>query len=184
MNQRLLAMDSSHEPAGSLRVMLDLLRALSLLAATLTTGAMTGVFGIYANAIMPGLRATDDRTFVGAFQSMDRAIINPCSCSRFLGALVFSGVAAGLYAGEQSVLPWIAAAFVLYLAVVVITLAINVPLNDALKAAGDPDRITDLAQVRGRFDEARWVAWNIVRTILVGRRVACLAWALVEYGRL
>jgi uncharacterized membrane protein len=163
--------------------MLDLLRGLSLFAATITTGAMTGVFGIYANAIMPGLRATDDRTFVGAFQAMDRAIINPAFMLTFLGALVFSAAAAGLHAGEKSVLPWIVAAFVLYLAVVVITLAINVPLNDALKAAGDPDRIADLARVRDRFDEARWVGWNIVRTILSAAAFACLAWALVEFGR-
>jgi uncharacterized membrane protein len=182
MNQRLLAMDTL--AAGRFTgVMLDLLRALSLLAATLMTGAMTGVFGIYANAIMPGLRATDDRTFVGAFQSIDRAIINPLFMLTFLGALVFAAVAAGLHAGERSVLVWVAAAFVLYLAVVVVTLAINVPLNDALKAAGDPDRIADLAQVRDRFDEARWVGWNIVRTILSAAAFACLAWALVEYGR-
>ena len=163
--------------------MLDLLRALSLLAATLLMGVMTGVFGIYANAIMPGLRATDDRTFVGAFQAMDRAIINPLFMLAFLGALVCAGVSAGLHAGERSVLVWIAAAFVLYLAVVIITLAINVPLNDALKAAGDPDRITDLAAARGRLEEVRWVGWNIVRAVLTAVAFACLAWALVEYGR-
>ena len=146
-------------------------------------GAMTGVFGNWANAIMPGLRTTDDRTFVGAFQAMDRAIINPLFMLTFLGALVFTAAAAGLHAGERSVLVWVAAAFVLYLAVVVITLAINVPLNDALKAAGDPDRIADLAGARDRFDEARWIAWNIVRTILSAVAFACLAWALVEYGR-
>jgi uncharacterized membrane protein len=39
-----------------------------------------------------------------------------------------------------------------------ITMAVHVPLNDAIKAAGDPDRITDLAAVREQFDEARWVA--------------------------
>ena len=147
------------------------------------TGAMTGVFGIYANAIMPGLRAADDRTFVGAFQAIDRAIINPLFMFTFLGALVCTAVAAGLQLGERSVLVWIAAAFALYLAIVVITLAVNVPLNDALKSAGDPDRITDLATVRDRFDEARWVAWNIVRAILSAVAFACLAWALVEYGR-
>ena len=163
--------------------MLELLRGLSLLAATMLTGAMTGVFGIYANAIMPGLRTTDDRTFVGAFQAMDRAIINPAFMLAFLGALVVSAVAAGLNAGERSVLWWVAAAFALYLAVVVITLAVNVPLNDAIKAAGDPDRIADLAAVRDRFDEARWVAWNIVRTILSAVAFGCLLWALVEYGR-
>jgi uncharacterized membrane protein len=163
--------------------MLDLLRGLSLFTATMLTGAMTGVFGIYANAIMPGLRNTDDRTFVGAFQAMDRAIINPAFMLAFLGALVVSGAAAGLNAGERSVLWWVAAAFVLYLVVVVITLAVNVPLNDALKAAGDPDRIADLGAVRDQFDEARWVAWNIVRAVLSAGAFGCLAWALVEYGR-
>jgi uncharacterized membrane protein len=146
-------------------------------------GLMAGVFGLYQHTVMRGLGRTDDRTFVGAFQAMDRAIINPLFMLTFLGALVFAAVAAGLHAGERSVLVWVAAAFVLYLAVVVVTLAINVPLNDALKAAGDPDRIADLAQARERFDEARWVGWNIVRTILSAAAFACLAWALVEYGR-
>jgi uncharacterized membrane protein len=163
--------------------MLDLLRGLSLFTATMLTGAMTGVFGIYANAIMPGLRSTDDRTFVGAFQAMDRAIINPLFMLAFLGALIVAGVAAALNAGERSVLWWVAAAAALYLVVVVITLAVNVPLNDALKAAGDPDRIADLSAVRDQFDEARWVAWNIVRAVLSAVAFGCLAWALVEYGR-
>ena len=37
-------------------------------------------------------------------------------------------------------------------------MTVNVPLNNAIKAAGDVDRIADLAEVRRRFDEARWVA--------------------------
>jgi uncharacterized membrane protein len=182
MTLRLLAMDGLAGVRFT-ELMLDLLRGVALVAATILMGAMAGVFGIYANAIMPGLRTTDDRTFVGAFQSIDRAIINPLFMLTFFGALVFAAVASGLHAGEQSVLPWIAAAFLLYLAVVVITLAVHVPLNDAIKAAGDPDRITDLATVRDRFDTARWVGWNIVRAILSAAALGCLAWALVEYGR-
>ena len=46
----------------------EILREAVLIAATLTTGLMAGVFGIYSNAIMPGLRRTDDRTFVASFQ--------------------------------------------------------------------------------------------------------------------
>ena len=59
-------------------------------------------------------------------------------------------------------LPWIAAALVLYVATLVITIGFNVPLNNELAAAGDPDRIRDLAAVRERF-EAAWVRWNIAR---------------------
>ena len=45
---------------------------------------------------------------------------------------------------------WLLAAAVLLIAGVVLTVAVNVPLNDAIKAAGDPDRIPDLAAVRTR----------------------------------
>jgi uncharacterized membrane protein len=72
----------------------------------------------------------------------------------------------------------IVVAFALYLVGLVITLAVNVPLNDAIKAAGDPDAIDDLAGVRRRFDEARWIRWNLVRVLVVTASFACLACAL------
>ena len=162
--------------------MLKILQGVSLIAATMTMGLMAGVFGIYANAFMPGLRKTDDRTFVGAFQAIDRAIMNPLFMLWFFGALVLSATAVALLAGEESVLAWIAVAAVLYLAVVIITIAVNVPLNDAIKAAGKPDDV-NLVAVREHFDETRWVAWNIARAILSTIALGCLAWALVQYGR-
>jgi uncharacterized membrane protein len=166
--------------------MLDAFRGISLVAATITMGLVTGAFALYAHTIMPGLKATDDRTFVTAFQSLDRAIINPWfMVGGFLGALVFTGVAAALHLGSQArpVLLWVAVAFVLYLVAFVITIAVNVPLNDGLKAAGNPSHITDLAAVRHRFNEARWVAWNNARTAVSLVAFGCLTWALVLYGR-
>jgi hypothetical protein len=56
-------------------------------------------------------------------------------------------------------------------------------VNDGLVAAGDPDRIADLAAVRDAFHETRWVAWNIVRTIATTAAFGCLVWALVIHGR-
>ena len=162
---------------------MNFLRAASLLGATLTMGVATGAFALYAHTIMPGLKKTDDRTFVAAFQSIDRAIINPWfMISAFLGALLLT-IAAALTNLGRDPLPWIAVALGLYVVAVVITLAVNVPLNDALKAAGDPERFADLAAVRERFHEARWAAWNLVRTVLTAGAFTSLAWALVVYGR-
>jgi uncharacterized membrane protein len=146
--------------------MLRVLQGVTLVAATMTVGMMAGVFGLYAHTIMPGLGRTDDRTFVGAFQSIDRAIINPWFVPIFLGALVFTALAAALHldADGRSVLPWIAVALALYLAAFVITVRVHLPLNDELKAAGDPDHIADLVAARERF-EARWVRWNIGRAV-------------------
>lgn len=161
------------------------LRGLTLVAATVAMGLMAGVFGLYAHTIMRGLGGTDDRTFVDAFQAIDRAIINPFFMLTFFGALVLSGAATLLYrrAGDHPALPWVVGAFVLYLAVFVITIAIHVPLNDDIKAAGDPDRITDLDAVRDAFHETRWIAWNVVRAIASTIAFVCLAWALVLDGR-
>ena len=71
--------------------MSEVLREVVLIAATMTMGLMAGGFGIYGNAIMPGLRRTDDRTFVTAFQALDRAILNPLFLLTFMAALVFTG---------------------------------------------------------------------------------------------
>src|SRR5215218_2605098 len=131
---------------------MSVLRAISLLGATTTMGLVAGVFALYAHTVMPGLKKTDDRTFVAAFQALDRAIINPWfMAGGFLGALVLTVAAAVAHIGQDA-LPWIVAALVLYGIAFVITIAVNVPLNDALKAAGDPDRIGDRAAVRERFD--------------------------------
>jgi uncharacterized membrane protein len=162
--------------------MVTTLQGTSLLLATLAMGLMAGVFGLYAYAIMPGLGKTDARTFVGAFQAIDRAIINPLFMAMFFGALVLTAVAVALNLGEGAA-PWAIAALVLYIAVFAITIAVNVPLNDAIKAAGDPDRISDLARVREQFDESRWAGWNVARAAACTAAFGSLLWALIEFGR-
>jgi uncharacterized membrane protein len=158
------------------------LRVASLLAATMTTGLVAGVYAIYANAFMPGLARTDDKTFVAAFTAVDRAIVNPLFLGLgFLGAALFM-VLAGLLSLKEKALPWIAVAFVLYLVSIIVTVAVNVPLNDALKAAGDPATI-DVAAARAAFDEAKWVAFNLVRTILALISFGLLGWVLYLTGK-
>jgi uncharacterized membrane protein len=94
-------------------------------------------------------------------------------------------MAVALHLGHDArpVLPWLVAGLVLYAAVFAITMALNVPLNNALDGAGDPDRITDLAAVRERFEGA-WVRWNTIRAFVNVAAFGCLTWALVLYGRL
>ena len=159
-----------------------LVRTTTLMGATMTMGLVAGVFALYAHTIMPGLRKTDDRTFVAAFQQIDRAIVNPWfMATAFVGALVFALVA-GIANRGTPALPWIAAAFGLYLVAVVVTAAVNVPLNDAIKAAGDPNHI-DVTQVRAQFHETRWAAWNLLRVATTTSAFGLLTWALVLCGR-
>jgi len=157
----------------------------TLLAATVMAGLMAGLFAAFWYAIMPGLARAGDLAFVDGMQRINVAILNGWFGLCFAGALVFSVVAAILHAGadRRSVLPWIVAGALLYLVVLAITFAANVPLNDRLEAAGDPNRIGDLHAVREQF-EAAWVRWNAVRTLACTLAFGCLAWALVLHGRL
>ena len=164
---------------------MDALQGTALMTATITMGIGAGVYLLYSFVIMPGLARTDDRTFVGAFQQIDTAVVGRFLLVFFIGPLVFAVLAAALHLGEddRTTLAWIATAIVLQLAIGGMTLRVNVPLNDDIKAAGDPSQIDDIAAVRERFNEARWVRSNNVRAATATAAFVCLAWALVLFGQ-
>ncbi len=156
-----------------------MLRTVALGGATLVTGLMAGLFFAYSCSVMPGLAATDDRTFAGTMQWINRRILNGWFLAAFLGAVLLIALAVVLHLSVGGrVLAWTAAALVLYLATLMTTMRWNVPLNDRLDAAGPVDRIADLAAVRERF-EASWVRWNLARTVTNVLAFACLIGALL-----
>jgi uncharacterized membrane protein len=160
-------------------------QAFTLVSATLTMGLTAGWFGDWAHNIMPGLGATDDRSFVIALQAFDSAIQGPLVMLTFMGALAFTGAAALFYrrSDNRSPRPWVMVAFGLYLVAFVITMAVHEPLNVVIRGAGGPDDIANLSAVREAFHEIRWAVWHIVRTIATTAAFGCLAWALVLHGR-
>ena len=141
-------------------------------AATVATGLMAGVYFIYAVAIMPGLRRLGDSVFVAAFQATDRAIISPIFLVAFFAPTVLCGVAAFTERGEPGY-RWIVASLVLNAGIVLITMTINVPLNDTLKARGDVTG-AEATAARQAFSEGRWVAWNWFRTVANLGALVCL----------
>lgn len=138
--------------------------------ATVATGLVAGAWFAYVCSVMPALARSDDRVFVEVMRNINDAIQNPVFFTPFFGALFLTAVAAW----QQRSTParvWAFTALALYVAVLVATSAVNVPLNDALAAAPDP--------VRARADfEAPWVAWNLVRAALTTAGFVCLLRAL------
>jgi len=151
-------------------------RLLSLLAATVATGLSAGLFFGFACAVMPGLARTGDRAFTETMRHINVAIVNPVFLAVFAGSPLLIALATLAHLGQAG-LPWVAAALVLYLAGVVITGRVNIPLNNELAAGGDPGRPPGPGAVRARF-EARWVRWHLVRTVALTASFACLTWAL------
>jgi uncharacterized membrane protein len=152
-----------------------------LLAATITGGWMAGLFYAYSISVMPALRRADDAVFVEVMQRINTAILNGWFALGFAGALIFSAAAAVLYgiAGPAKVFVPVLIGAVLYAAQMVVTFGLNIPLNNALDAAGPPGRTADPATARQGFEE-RWVRLNHLRTLLCTGSLGSLCWALVQ----
>lgn len=164
--------------------MSDFFRGGTLLVATLLTGLIAGLFYAWSVSIMPGLARTDDRTYLGALQQMNRAILNGWFFLTFMGALIVTAVAALLHlrSDARSVLPWILIALVLYIGVLVVTFAFNIPLNNELDKAGDVNQLANAADLRARF-ESTWVRWNLIRALLNTAAFGSLSYGLIVFGR-
>lgn len=157
------------------------LGAATLMGATLATAMVAGLLFVFAHSVMPGLGTLDDRSFLTAFQRIDATISNPWMMLTFLGSPVLTLAALLLHlAGGSPAVPWLVVALVLVAATVLITGAINVPLNAAIQDAAPT--LSDAANLRSRF-EARWVRWNVLRAVTSTGSLAALCWALFLAGR-
>ncbi|MFJ3227201.1 DUF1772 domain-containing protein [Streptomyces sp. NPDC086783] len=152
-------------------------------AAAVATGLVAGVFYVFACAVMPALARSEDRVYVEVVQNVNEVIQNPVFLLSFLGALLLTAVSAWQSRGEPGLRGWVGAALLAYALAFLVTVAVNIPLNDALADAGDPAKIADPAAVREEFEDP-WVAWNVVRALLSTVALGCLARALVGYGRI
>ncbi|WP_307782905.1 MULTISPECIES: anthrone oxygenase family protein [unclassified Streptomyces] len=155
----------------------------ALIAATLSTGLMAGLFAAFAYAVMPGLARSSDHAFVEVMRNINKAILNPVFMLPFLGAIPLLGLAVVLaWRGHgRSALPWLIAALVLYVVAFLVTSAVNVPLNDQLAHAGGLGGDAQWTVVRADFERA-WVRWNVVRAVLHAAAFGCLMGALLVHG--
>jgi uncharacterized membrane protein len=145
----------------------------ALIAGTVGSGLIAGLFFGFGTAVMPGLAKTDDRTFVATMQGINEAILNPVFLTVYVAPIVCLGVAA--FTGPAR--PWVIAALILYVATAVITGAGNIPLNDALVAVGLPDSPSALEAARADFEKP-WNRLHLARTATVIAAFGCCLGAL------
>jgi uncharacterized membrane protein len=140
-----------------------------LVLATFLCSLVAGFLFAFAAVVMPGIRSLDDGGFIRAFQVIDRVIQN----NQPLFVLVWVGSALALIAaavlgmwalGGADRLLIIVIALVYLLGVQLPTVAINVPLNNALQKL-DIGTMNETERKRARETfESRWNRWNSIRT--------------------
>jgi uncharacterized membrane protein len=143
--------------------MSDRMQNILILISALGCGLVAGVFFAFSSFIMEALGKLPPSQGIAAMQSINVVVINPL----FLGVLfgtaalaLFLGFGAIRHLGDPSA-TWIMAGVGLYvIGTVVVTMAFNVPLNNAL-AAVDPAGGEGAAVWADYLKN--WTNWNHVR---------------------
>lgn len=143
------------------------LRASVLLAATAALGLIAGFFYAYEVSVMRGFAILSDRDFIAAMQSVNATIRNAAFAPSFFGAALLSALVVLMHWRDilrtKGLL--IAAAALLYIGGgLLLTMTINVPLNEWLAAQGPASGIAEPSAIRAAY-ESKWVFWNLVRAI-------------------
>jgi uncharacterized membrane protein len=124
------------------------------------SGIIGGLLFTFSNAIMPGLARQPAPAGIRAMQAINVTILNPLFLSIITGTTILGVAAIGLAVFGGSL--WAAAGAALYVAAFAITMGINVPMNERLKAL-TPDSAEAAAYWRTFLKD--WVFWNSVRTV-------------------
>lgn len=142
-------------------------------------GLSAGVFFAFSAFVMPALGRLPPAQGIAAMQSINKLAVTPAFMTALFGtALACLGLAVwALVAWGSHATPWVFSGSALYLAGAIgVTIAANVPMNDAL-AAVQPDG-TGAASRWGSY-RRRWTAWNHVRVIASLGAAGLLAVALL-----
>lgn len=156
---------------------MNILEAITLVAAG-GCGLIGGCFFAFSTFVMKALRKLPPEQGIAAMQSINVVVINPWFLGPFLGTALLSIVlfARALFTWQASGSGFLAAGSVLYVVgTLFVTLAFNVPRNDAL-AKLTPTSPEAAAQWATYC--AEWTAWNHVRTIAALAAAASLLVAL------
>lgn len=133
--------------------------------AAIGSGLMAGLFFAYSNSVMPSLAQVPVPQGVLAMNTINTVIQNPLFLSIFMGTalLALFLVLAALFGWGVARPSWVLIGAALYvIGNIVVTMAINVPMNDAL-AAGAADS-SEVAGIWARYLSV-WTGWNHVRTV-------------------
>ena len=142
-------------------------RALTLALATLTTGLIAGVSYAYAVSVNLGLAAQPDASYVAAMNAINEKIQNPLFFLSFFGAVLFLVASLVVYSPRpHSGRFWLVVmASVLYVGGgFLLTVFVNVPLNEELARVATGTSASELARARAEY-EGPWDFWNGVRTV-------------------
>lgn len=159
------------------------LKTIILTGAAITTGLSAGLLFGYQVSVIPAFQTLSDADYIASMQAINIAIQNPIFLLIFFGAALFLLGAVYLHRSTPSSLLFqlLVAATLLYIVGTLgITIAANVPLNDALAAFSLHSSTAQQAAIARSAFQGPWNTWHMIRTLaafgsLVLIILACLS---------
>ena len=165
------------------------LKSILIVVSALGSGLVGGIFFAFSSFIMKALARVPPAHGIAAMQSINLTVLNIWFFAVFFGTgacCLVLGVSS-LFRWEKTGAGYLLAGSLLYLiGTIIVTIACNVPLNDAL-AAVDPSS-ADAGRVWTDYLK-KWTAWNHLRTAAALAAAAlfivglCRASSLLDFAR-
>jgi len=151
----------------------------------LFAGAIFGFFYSWTSSVMFGFDAADPRVAIAAMQAVNEEIRNAVFFPAFFLTPIALATAGALFLREglrQAGLLFIGSAVVYLLGGLILTMAVNVPMNEDLATVAIPDSI-EAARLIWHDYSGPWQLWNTVRTVFSGLALLLAALGLGSLGR-
>ncbi len=135
----------------------------------LLSGAIFGFFFAWLCSVMWGLDGADPRVAIAAMQAMNGSVQNAVFAPAFFGTPVVLALAAvfAMRVGRAAGAVLGLAAAVYAGAALLVTLQVNVPMNEVLAVTPVPEDI-EAARAVWQGYSPRWQEFNLIRTVASG----------------
>lgn len=156
----------------------------ALVTSLVFSGAIFGFFYAWVCSTMWGLDAADPRVAIIAMQEMNGSVRNAVFAPAFFGTPLVLGLTAmlALRAGARVTALWVGAGALIYVfGGLILTMLVNVPMNEALGAL-DIRLDTDLVEAQRIWTDYSdpWKVWNITRTVFSGLALVCVGIGMTQ----
>lgn len=153
--------------------------------AVLFAGAIFGFFYAWVCSTMWGLDDADPRVAIQAMQAMNASVRNPVFFPAFFGTPFVLLIAAGFARRDGAVTAakfFAGAAAVYFVGGMLLTGAVNVPMNTDLADVVVPESI-EAAETIWNDYSGEWQVWNLARTVFSGISLVLASFGLVTLNR-
>ena len=147
-------------------------------------GAIFGFFFAWVCSTMWGLDDADPRVAIAAMQAMNASVRNAVFAPAFFGTPVVMAATAlaARVAGQRRSAGLFGSAAAVYLfGGAVLTMALNVPMNEELAAVVVPESIDEAGRIWNDYS-GRWQLYNVIRTVFSGVSLVLAAAGLRSLG--